>query len=214
MFTNYYHFTNQLTIFRINHTTSFLEEKILTDGVIKQGNILKVDNFLNHQIEIDIMRQMAYEFKRRFKGVEVNKVLTIEASGIAIACLTAPYFGYPPVVFAKKAAPSTMNTGFYEAEAKSFTKGTISTLKLAKQYIKEGENVLILDDFLASGQAALALVDIVKQGGATVAGIGSVIEKGYQGGSQLLRDAGYRVESLAVISEICDGKVYFDNDRG
>ncbi len=191
-----------------------LKEKIRFEGSVIGTEIVKVDSFLNHQIDVEFLEEIGLEFSKRFSDIKVDRILTVEASGIAIACLTAPYFGYPPVVFAKKAAPSTMNTGFYEAEAKSFTKGTISTLKLAKQYIKEGENVLILDDFLASGQAALALVDIVKQGGATVAGIGSVIEKGYQGGSQLLRDAGYRVESLAVISEICDGKVYFDNDRG
>ena len=157
---------------------------------------------------------MGLEFSKRFAGLHIDRILTVEASGIAIACLAAPYFGYPPVVFAKKAAPSTMNAGFYEAEAKSFTKGTVSVLKLAKDYVKEGENVLILDDFLASGQASLTLADIVEQAGAKVAGIGAVIEKGYQGGSELLRNKGYRVESLAVINEICDGKVYFDEDRG
>ena len=191
-----------------------LKEKIRLEGSVIGTEIVKVDSFLNHQIDVEFLEEVGLEFSKRFSDIKVDRIVTVEASGIAIACLTAPYFGYPPVVFAKKAAPSTMNAGFYEAEAKSFTKGTVSTLKLAKDFIKEGERVLILDDFLASGQASLALADIVKQAGATVVGIGAVIEKGYQGGSQLLREKGYRVESLAVINEICDGKVYFDSDRG
>lgn len=191
-----------------------LKEKIRLEGSVIGTEIVKVDSFLNHQIDVEFLEEIGLEFSKRFAGVHVDRIMTVEASGIAIACLTAPYFGYPPVVFAKKAAPSTMNAGFYEAEAKSFTKGTVSVLKLAKDYVKEGESVLILDDFLASGQASIALADIVEQAGAKVAGIGAVIEKGYQGGSELLRSKGYRVESLAVINEICDGKVYFDDDRG
>ena len=191
-----------------------LKEKIRLEGSVIGTEIVKVDSFLNHQIDVEFLEEVGLEFSKRFAGLHIDRILTVEASGIAIACLAAPYFGYPPVVFAKKAAPSTMNAGFYEAEAKSFTKGTLSVLKLAKDYVKEGENVLILDDFLASGQASLALADIVEQAGAKVAGIGAVIEKGYQGGSELLRNKGYRVESLAVINEICDGKVYFDEDRG
>ena len=191
-----------------------LKEKIRLEGSVIGTEIVKVDSFLNHQIDVEFLEEVGLEFSKRFAGLHIDRILTVEASGIAIACLAAPYFGYPPVVFAKKAAPSTMNAGFYEAEAKSFTKGTVSVLKLAKDYMKEGENVLILDDFLASGQASLALADIVEQAGAKVAGIGAVIEKGYQGGSELLRNKGYRVESLAVINEICDGKVYFDEDRG
>lgn len=191
-----------------------LKEKIRLEGSVIGTEIVKVDSFLNHQIDVEFLEEVGLEFSKRFAGLHIDRILTVEASGIAIACLAAPYFGYPPVVFAKKAAPSTMNAGFYEAEAKSFTKGTVSVLKLAKDYVKEGENVLILDDFLASGQASLALADIVEQAGAKVAGVGAVIEKGYQGGSELLRNKGYRVESLAVINEICDGKVYFDEDRG
>lgn len=191
-----------------------LKEKIRLEGSVIGTEIVKVDSFLNHQIDVEFLEEVGLEFSKRFAGLHIDRILTVEASGIAIACLAAPYFGYPPVVFAKKAAPSTMNAGFYEAEAKSFTKGTVSVLKLAKDYMKEGENVLILDDFLASGQASLALADIVEQAGAKVAGVGAVIEKGYQGGSELLRNKGYRVESLAVINEICDGKVYFDEDRG
>ncbi|MDO4869504.1 MAG: xanthine phosphoribosyltransferase [Bacillota bacterium] len=191
-----------------------LKEKIRREGSVIGTEIVKVDAFLNHQIDVEFLEEIGLEFSKRFQGIKVDRILTVEASGIAIACLTAPYFGYPPVVFAKKAAPSTMNAGFYEAEAKSFTKGTVSTLKISKEYIKEGENVLILDDFLASGQASLAMADIVEQAGANVAAIGAVIEKGYQGGSELLRSKGYRVESLAVINEICDGQVYFDDNRG
>lgn len=191
-----------------------LKEKIRLEGSVIGTEIVKVDSFLNHQIDVEFLEEVGLEFSKRFAGLHIDRILTVEASGIAIACLAAPYFGYPPVVFAKKAAPSTMNAGFYEAEAKSFTKGTVSVLKLAKDYVKEGENVLILDDFLASGQASLALADIVEQAGAKVAGVGAVIEKGYQGGSELLRNKGYRVESLAVINEICDGKVFFDEDRG
>ena len=191
-----------------------LKEKIRLEGSVIGTEIVKVDSFLNHQIDVEFLEEVGLEFSKRFAGLHIDRILTVEASGIAIACLAAPYFGYPPVVFAKKAAPSTMNAGFYEAEARSFTKGTVSVLKLAKDYMKEGENVLILDDFLASGQASLALADIVEQAGAKVAGVGAVIEKGYQGGSELLRNKGYRVESLAVINEICDGKVYFDEDRG
>ncbi len=191
-----------------------LKEKIRLEGSVIGSEIVKVDCFLNHQIDVEFLEEIGLEFSKRFDGLHIDRILTVEASGIAIACLAAPYFGYPPVVFAKKSTPSTMNTGFYEAEAKSFTRGTVSVLKLAKDYMKEGENVLILDDFLAYGQASLALADIVEQAGARVAGVGAVIEKGYQGGHALLEERGYRVESLAIISEICDGKVYFDSDRG
>lgn len=191
-----------------------LKEKIRQEGSVIGTEIVKVDSFLNHQIDVEFLEEIGMEFKKRFNDIKIDRIMTVEASGIAIACLTAPYFGYPPVVFAKKAAPNTMNAGYYEAEAKSFTKGNVSLLKLSKQYMNEGENVLILDDFLASGQASIAMAEIVEQAGAKVAGIGAVIEKGYQGGSELLRSKGYRVESLAVISEVCDGKIYFDDNRG
>lgn len=186
-----------------------LKNKILTDGQLIGTEIIKVDSFLNHQIDVKFMEEISEEFRRRFSDVEADKILTVEASGIAIACMTAPLFGYPPVVFAKKAAPSTMIEGFYEAEAKSFTKGTVSKLKVAEKFLDEGDRVLILDDFLASGEAAVALADIVKQAGAEVVGIGAVIEKGYQGGSDRLREMGYRVESLAVIERIEDGTIVF-----
>ncbi|MDO4176949.1 MAG: xanthine phosphoribosyltransferase [Bacillota bacterium] len=187
-----------------------LKKKIVEEGSVIGTEIVKVDTFLNHQIDAEFLEKIGEEFKKRFADVEVNKILTVEASGIAIACAAARYFGYPPVVFAKKAAPSTMNEGFYEAEARSFTKGTISKLKVDSKFINTGDKILILDDFLASGEASVALADIVEQGGAEVVGIGAVIEKGHQGGSDRLREKGYRVESLAVIKKIEDGTITFE----
>lgn len=187
-----------------------LKKKIKENGSVIGTEIVKVDTFLNHQIDAEFLEEIGEEFSKRFADVKVDKILTVEASGIAIACAAAKYFGYPPVVFAKKAAPSTMNGGFYEAEARSFTKGTVSKFKVDSKFINDGENILILDDFLASGEASVALADIVRQGGANVAGIGAVIEKGHQGGSDRLKEQGYRVESLVVIKTIKDGEVIFD----
>ena len=186
-----------------------LKKKILTEGNAIGTEIVKVDGFLNHQIDVRFLEEIGEEFRRRFADVQVDKILTVEASGIAIACMTAPKFGYPTVVFAKKAAPSTMNEGFYEAEAKSFTKGTVSKLKVGEKFINEGEKVLILDDFMASGEAACALTEIAREADAEIVGIGAVIEKGFQGGSDRLRSMGYRVESLAVIEKIEDGVITF-----
>lgn len=187
-----------------------LKKKITEEGRAIGTEIVKVDSFLNHQLDVRFLEDIGREFKKRFEGVEVEKILTVEASGIAIACLAAPFFGYPPVIFAKKAAPNTMDEGFYEAEARSFTKGTISRLKVSKQFINKGEKILILDDFMASGEASVALSRIVEEADATVVGIGAVVEKGFQGGSDLLRKKGYRVESLAVINKIEDGKITFE----
>ena len=186
-----------------------LKKKILTEGEAIGTEIVKVDGFLNHQLDVQFLEEIGAEFGKRFADRQVDKILTVEASGIAIACVSAPRFNYAPVVFAKKAAPSTMNEGFYEAEAKSFTKGTVSKLKVAKKFLNPGEKVLILDDFLASGEASVALAQIVEMAGAEVAGIGAVIEKGYQGGSDRLRAKGYQVESLAVIDKIDDGVITF-----
>lgn len=180
---------------------NFLEEKILTDGVIKPGNILKVDNFLNHQIEIDIMRQMAYEFKRRFKGVEVNKVLTIEASGIAIATLLGDLYDVP-VVFAKKSETANSTDDKYMSQAYSFTHKKMNNVFISRPYLKAGEKVLIVDDFLADGQAMHALIDLVHQAGGEVAGIGIAIEKGQQQGGRMLREEGFRLESIAIIENM------------
>ena len=180
---------------------NFLEEKILLDGVIKEGNILKVDSFLNHQIDIDIMRQMAYEFKRRFKGVEVNKVLTIEASGIAIATLLGDLYDVP-VVFAKKSETANSTDDKYVAHAYSFTHKKMNNVFVSKPYLHDTDKVLIVDDFLADGQAAHALIDLVHQAGGKVAGIGIAIEKGQQKGGSELRAEGYQVESIAIVESM------------
>lgn len=177
---------------------NFLEEKILADGVIKAGNILKVDNFLNHQIDIDIMRQIAYEFKRRFRGKAVTKILTIEASGIAIATMLADLYDVP-VVFAKKGETANSTDDKYVSHAYSFTHKRMNNVFVSKPYLNAGEKVLIVDDFLADGQAMLALTDIVRQAGAEVVGLGVAIEKGQQKGGSLLREAGYHLESIAII---------------
>lgn len=186
-----------------------LKEKILKEGVAIGTEIVKVDHFLNHRLDVKFLEEIGAEFKKRFEEDEINKILTVEASGIAVACLAAPYFDYAPVVFAKKAAPSTMTEGFYVAEAKSFTKGTVSLLRVSERFLEKGDKVLIIDDFLAHGQASLALADIVEQAGGEVVGIGAVIEKGFQGGSERLRDKGYKVESLAVIEKITEGRIIF-----
>ena len=177
---------------------NFLEEKILLDGVIKEGNILKVDSFLNHQIDIDIMRQMAYEFKRRFHGIEVNKVLTIEASGIAIATLLGDLYDVP-VVFAKKSETANSTDDKYVSQAYSFTHKRMNNVFISKPYLSSTDKVLIVDDFLADGEAAHALIDLVHQAGGKVAGLGIAIEKGQQKGGGELRKEGYRVESIAIV---------------
>ena len=177
---------------------NFLEEKILLDGVIKEGNILKVDSFLNHQIDIDIMRQMAYEFKRRYHGIEVNKVLTIEASGIAIATLLGDLYD-GPVVFAKKSYTANSTDDKYVSQAYSFTHKRMNNVFISKPYLSSTDKVLIVDDFLADGEAAHALIDLVHQAGGKVAGLGIAIEKGQQKGGGELRKEGYRVESIAIV---------------
>jgi xanthine phosphoribosyltransferase len=186
-----------------------LKKKILNEGEAIGTQIVKVDGFVNHQIDVRFMSEMGKEFKRRFGDIKVDKILTVESSGIAIACLTAPFFDWPRVVFAKKTSPNTLIEGYYSAEAKSFTKGTVSLVRVSKKFIEKGDRVLIIDDFLAHGQASLAMTDIIKQAGARVVGIGIVIEKLFQGGGEKLRGAGYRVESLASISKICDGIITF-----
>lgn len=180
---------------------NFLEEKILKDGKIYPGNVLKVDNFLNHQIDIDVMRQIAYEFKRRFKGTEVTKVLTIEASGIAIAVMLADLYDVP-VVFAKKGETVNCTDDKYISQAYSFTHKKHNNVFVSRPYLCSDDKILIVDDFLADGEAASALIDIVKQAGGTVAGLGIVIEKGQQKGGEKLRSNGYHVESIAIIDEM------------
>lgn len=180
---------------------NFLEEKILADGSVKEGNILKVDNFLNHQIDIDIMRQIAFEFKRRFEGKVFNKILTIEASGIAIAIKLADICNVP-VVFAKKGETANSTDDKYISQAYSFTHKRMNDVFVSKPYMLPTDKVLIVDDFLADGQAMSALIDIVQQAGAEVVGLGVAIEKGQQDGGRMLREKGYQVESIAIIDSM------------
>ena len=180
---------------------NFLEEKILSDGNIKQGNILKIDNFLNHQIDIDIIRQIAYELKRRFRGVEVNKILTIEASGIAIATMLGHVYDVP-IVFAKKSETANSTDNKYMSQAYSFTHKKMNNVLVSKPYLHATDKVLIVDDFLADGQAMHALIDLVHQAGGEVVGIGIAVEKGQQKGGAMLREEGYHLESIAIIDEM------------
>ena len=180
---------------------NFLEEKILMDGSIKQGNILKIDSFLNHQIDIDIMRQIAYELKRRFRDVEVNKVLTIEASGIAIATMLGNLYDVP-IVFAKKGESANITDDKFVSQAYSFTHKKMNSVFVSQLYLHSIDKVLIVDDFLADGQASLALIDLVHQAGARVSGIGIAVEKGWQKGGRILREMGFRLESIAIIDEM------------
>ena len=189
-----------------------LKKKILAEGQAIGTEIVKVDSFLNHQIDAEFMYEIGKEFKKRFSDKEITKILTIEASGIAIAVCTASFFGYPPVVFAKKAVPNTLIDGFYRASAKSFTKDEAFQIVIAKNFLSAEDKILIIDDLLAYGEAAFALCDLARQAGARVLGIGAVIEKKFQGGGNRLRENGYNVESLAVIEKIEDGRIVFERE--
>ena len=183
---------------------NFLEERILHDGVVKPGNVLKVDNFLNHQIDVALLDQVAREFKRRFAGKPVTKVLTIETSGIAIACAVAREFGVP-VVFAKKSKSVNLDGEMYVAEVESFTHKKTNQVVVAKKFISPEDHVLIVDDFLANGCALQGLISIVDSAEATVEGLGIVIEKGFQEGGYRLRNLGYHLESLAIVESMDAG---------
>lgn len=180
---------------------NFLEEKILKDGFVKKGNILKIDNFLNHQIDVNIIYRIAQELKQRFHDLEVNKILTIESSGIAIATLLG-YLYDVPVVFAKKGKTANSTDDKYMSQAYSFTHKRMNSVFVSKPYLHASDHVLIVDDFLADGQAAHALIDIVHQAGGSVSGLGMAVEKGQQGGGKILRKEGYRLESIAIIEEM------------
>ena len=177
-----------------------LEEKILKDGKLPGGGILKVDNFLNHQMDIGLFREMGKEFARLFAHKEINKILTIEASGIGVACIAAQYFGDVPVVFAKKSEAKNLDRDVYSTVVHSFTKGKDFTIRVAKNYISAEDKILIIDDFLAMGEASLGLIDIVNQAGATVSGVGICIEKGFQGGGERIREKGIELHSLAIVN--------------
>ena len=177
---------------------NFLEERILKDGIVKPGNVLKVDSFLNHQMDIALMEKIAQEFKRRFEGKNINKVLTIEASGICIAAFVAREFGVP-MVFAKKSKSINIEGEMYIAEVESFTHKNKNQVIVSKKFLSSDDHLLIIDDFLANGCALQGLIQIANNAGASVEGLGIVIEKGFQTGGQIIRNLGYHLESLAIV---------------
>ena len=189
---------------------NFLEKRIVEDGVVKEGNILKVDSFLNHQMDISLFDEMGEEYKRRFAGKQINKILTIEASGIGIACIVARHFGVP-VVFAKKSKSVNIDGEMYVAEVESFTHKCKNQVIVSKKFLTEEDHVLIIDDFLANGCALQGLISIVQEAGGIVDGIGIAIEKGFQSGGKIIRNLGYQLESLAIIDgmDASTGDVFF-----
>lgn len=178
-----------------------LKDRIMKDGKIKEGNVLKVDSFLNHQIDIELLEEIGKEFKRRFEGEEITKILTIEASGIAIACIAAKYFNVP-VLFAKKTKTKNIAGEVYTSKVESFTHCKVYDIMVSKEFLLKEDKVLIIDDFLANGQALLGLSKLVKDAGATVVGAGIVIEKGFQIGGELIRQQGIHLESLAIVDKL------------
>ena len=189
---------------------NFLEERIIKDGLVKEGNVLKVDSFLNHQMDIQLFDQIGEEFKRRFEEANINKIVTIEASGIGIACMVARHFQVP-VIFAKKSKSINIEGEFYVAEVESFTHKCKNQVIISKKFLSPEDHVLIIDDFLANGCALQGLISIVTSAGASVEGIGIVIEKGFQQGGQIIRNLGYHLESLAIVDSMdaATGKIQF-----
>lgn len=187
-----------------------LEDRIRKDGIVREGNVLKVDSFINHQMDIPLFREMAKEWKRLFAGKPVNKVLTIEASGIGIAAVVASEFNVP-VVFAKKSMSINLDYDNYETKIQSFTHKKIYNVIVSKKFLTAEDHVLIIDDFLANGCAMEGLIDLAHQAGATVEGLGIAVEKGFQKGGDKLRQEGYRVESLAIIESMdaATGEIVF-----
>ena len=180
---------------------NFLEERILKDGIVKEGNVLKVDSFLNHQMDVRLFDQIGEEFKRRFADEKINKILTIEASGIGIACIVARHFDVP-VIFAKKSKSINIEGDVYVAEVESFTHKCKNQVIVSKKFLIPEDKVLIIDDFLANGCALQGLISIVKSAGAEVSGIGIAIEKGFQPGGQVIRNLGFHLESLAIVDSM------------
>ena len=180
---------------------NFLEERIMKDGIIKEGNVLKVDSFLNHQMDIELFDQMGEEFKKRFADKPINKILTIEASGIGIACIVARHFDVP-VVFAKKSKSINIEGDMYVAEVESFTHKCKNQVIVSKSFLNSGDKILIIDDFLANGCALQGLISIIQEAGASVEGIGIAIEKGFQNGGRIIRNLGYQLESLAIVESM------------
>ena len=186
-----------------------LKNKILTQGTVIGSGILKVDSFLNHQIDIVLLNEIGQEFKKRFVNQKITKILTVEASGIGIACIVAQYFENIPVVFAKKHEATNLDSNTYEADVFSFTKNKNYKIRTSKKYINSEDKILIIDDFLANGNAALGLIKIVRQAEAEVVGVGIVIEKAFQHGRICIEKEGVKVESLAIIKSLQDNKIVF-----
>lgn len=178
-----------------------LEERIRKDGIVKEGGVLKVDSFLNHQLDIELYNEIGKEFRRLFPDPSINKILTVEASGIGIACIAAQYF-HCPVVFAKKSQSINIDGEVYSTTIESFTHKRSYNVIVSKRFLSNDDNILIIDDFLANGCALLGLIDIVRSSGASIAGAGIVIEKGFQKGGELVRSKGIHVESLAIIDDM------------
>ena len=191
-----------------------LKERIRKDGKIKAGNVLKVDSFLNHQMDTDLFQEIGKEFKRRFSDVEINKILTIEASGIGIACVVAQQF-HVPVVFAKKNQTKNIAGDVYTSKVESYTHGRTYDIIVSKEFLGIGDKVLLIDDFLANGKALEGLASLVKDSGAELVGAGIVIEKGFQVGGDLLRKQGIRLESLAIVESMDEesGEIVFRDDK-
>lgn len=188
-----------------------LEERIRKDGKILPGDILKVDNFLNHQVDVKMMEEIGKEFYERFKDTKPDKILTIESSGIAIASAASKFFGYIPIVYAKKTVAANMSKDTYEAVERSYTRGIDYTVQVSKEFLHENEKILILDDFLANGEAMNALIQICDQANANIVGCGAVICKTYQPGEKRIRDMGYDVEVLARVKHMSDdGTIEFE----
>ena len=187
-----------------------LEQRIRKDGIVKAGNVLKVDSFLNHQIDVELLNEIGKEFARIFSDVKITKILTVEASGIAIAAIVAQYFKVP-IVFAKKTQSINIDGSVYTSKIESFTHKRVYDVIVSKKYLSADDHVLIVDDFLANGCAANGLIEIIKESGAILEGVGIIIEKGQQDGGKRLRDQGIRVESLAIIDSMDDktGEIVF-----
>ena len=193
---------------------NFLEERIVKDGIVKEGNVLKVDSFLNHQMDVKLFHEIGLEFKRRFEGEEINKILTIEASGIGIACVAAEVFDVP-VVFAKKTQTKNIAGDVYTSKVESFTHGRVYDIRVAKQFLGKEDKVLVIDDFLANGKALEGLIELINASGATLVGAGIVIEKGFQVGGDLIRSKGVHLESLAIVESMDEktGEIVFRGDN-
>ena len=193
------------------NAVKLLEDKILSCGKVLPGNVLKVDSFLNHQIDVALVDALGKEFYELFSSYPINKILTVETSGIAIACAAARYFNVP-VVFAKKGSHSNVGSDVYSAEVYSYTKGVSCTITVSKQYLSARDSILIIDDFLANGAACEGLIEMIEAAGAKLAGVGIAIEKGFQPGGKALRDRGIPVRSLAIVDSMTDDSIRFRND--